>query len=101
MLLPAQHAAAERHAVVLVARLGRDEPAPAAEVDERGTVRLAALARRVEGEMQHAARNLDRREGTRVHFAEHGRAQPVRLEPLSFDADLRAHGRTRGMRAEV
>ena len=99
MLLPAQHAAAERESMVLVASLGRDEPAPNAEIDQCRAIGFAALARGVEGEVQHAVRNFDRRERPRMDFAEHRRAQPMRLEPLAFpDHRLGAHGEPRGMR---
>ena len=85
--------------MVLVAGLGRHEAAPDAEIDQRRAIGLAALARGVEGEMQHAVRDLDRRERPSVDFADHGRTQPVRLEPLAFsDHHLGAHGEPRGMR---
>src|SRR6202022_1680449 len=84
--------------MMLVAGLGRDESAPDAEIHQRRAVGLATLARGVEREMQHAMRNLDCRERTSVDFAEHGRAQPMRLEPLSVpDHRLGAHGAPRRM----
>jgi hypothetical protein len=88
--------------MVLVASLGCDESAPDAEIVERRAVGLAALARGVEREMQHAVRDLDRRERPGVDFAEHGRAQRVRLEPFSFsDHRLGAHDEPRRMRRKL
>jgi hypothetical protein len=78
--------------MLLVGRLWADEAARGAKCRQRGAIRLAALLRGLEREMQHAARRFDRRERARMHLAEHGRAQRMRGEPLAPDCDIDAHG---------
>ena len=100
MLLPAQRGAAERDAVLLGRRLQRIELAAGAEIGERRAVGLGGVAGGIEGEMQDAARRLDRRERPRMHLAQHGRAQGMRGEPrAAADGDVCGHapsGRMRG-----
>ena len=99
VLLPAQRRPAQHDAMLLGAGLERVEPTPLAEVGEGRAVALAGIARGVEGKVQNAARRLDRRERPRVHLAEHGGAQGMRLEPpAAFDADFGCHGPCGGMR---
>ena len=78
MLLPAQHGAAERDAVVLGALFERIEPAADAEIGERGAIGAGGLAGGIEGKMQDAARGRERRERPRMHLAQYRRAQGVR-----------------------
>ena len=98
MLLPAQRGAAERDAMLLGRRLQRFELAAGAESGERRAVGLGGLARGIEGEMQDAARRLDRRERAGMYLAEHRRAQGVGRQPHAvLDGDFRGHshpGRT-------
>ena len=65
---------------------------PGAEVCERRAVGLAALAGRIEGEMQDAARGLDRGERARMNLAEHRCAQRVRFKARAVPyGDLGGH----------
>ncbi len=90
MLLPAQRGAAECDAVLLGGRLQRLEFAPGAEIGQRRAVGFSGVAGGIEGEMQDAARRLDRREGPGMHLAQHGRAQGMRGEPRAvLDGDVR------------
>jgi hypothetical protein len=50
----------------------------------KGQVGLRAVAGSVEGEMQHPARRLDRRERPRMRLAEDGRAQGMRGKPRTI-----------------
>lgn len=92
MLLPAQGGRAEFDAVMLVAGLGRRQSAPGAEIGERRAIGFAALGRRLECELQHTARRLDRRERAGVNLAEHRCPQRVRFEPAAMAyGDLGGH----------
>jgi hypothetical protein len=94
MLLPAQHGAAEHDAILLVGGLERGKPAPLGKIGECRAVGLRALAGSVKGEMQHAARRLDRRERPRMRLAEDGRAQRMREKPRAIaasDCDISTH----------
>ena len=94
MLLPAQRGAAERDAVLLGRRLQRLEFAAGAEIGQRRAVGLGGVAGGIEGEMQDAARRLDRRERAGMHLAQHGRAQGMRGQPRAAmtNGHLSAHG---------
>ena len=93
MLFPAQRGAAERDAMLLGRRLRRFELAAGAESGERRPVGLGGLARSIEGEMQDAARRLERRERAGMYLAEHRRAQGMRGKPPAvLDGDLCRHG---------
>ena len=70
MLLPAQDGGAERRTMMLFGRQRRWETARFAELHQVGTVGLRQRARGIEGEMQDARRNGDRRERAGVNFAE-------------------------------
>ncbi len=69
--------------MLLGAVFQRIEPAPLAEAGQGRAVALARFAGGIEGEMQDAARRLDRRERPRMHLAQHGGAQGVRVEPFA------------------
>ena len=92
MLLPAQRGRAELHAMMFGAGLRRRKPAIRAEPRQRRAVGFAALAGRLEGEMQHPARRLDRRERPGVDLAEHRRPQRMGFEACAFAyGDLSGH----------
>ena len=98
MLLPAQDRAAQLDAVLLGAVFERRQPAPGAEIGERRPVALGRLAGGGEGEMQHAARRLDRRERPGMHLAEHGGAQVMGGQPRAVaDRHIRRHAYSGGM----
>ena len=85
----------ERDVVLLVEPAGRGtSPRRAQNCGERGAIGLRRLARGVEGEMQHPARRVDRRERPCMHLAENGRAQRMRREPRAVavsDRDFNTH----------
>ena len=84
MLLPAQHGVAERDAMVLVCGFGGAQAARAQKAVSAARSASRALAGGLEGEVQHAPRRLDRREGARMHFAQHRGAQRMRRQPRAL-----------------
>src|SRR4051794_15045400 len=85
MLLPAQRRCAQLDAVMLCALWRLGNPARGAECRERRAVCLAALRGGLEGEVQHPAWRLNRRERARVHLTEHCGAQRMRCERSASD----------------
>src|SRR5258706_11880753 len=82
--------------MVLVGALRDREGARGAKCRKGRAISLAALSRRVEGEMQNPARRLDRRERARMHLAQDGGTQRGGREPrISSEGNVRGH-RTSG-----
>ena len=76
--------AAEHDAMLLGGGLERDKPVALGKIGQRRPVGLRAVAGSAEGEMQHPARRLDRRERPRMRLAEDGRAQGMRGKPRTI-----------------